>query len=598
MKKYGILLSILAFLTALIQCAKENPAATASAGDRPTITGVLYGDNNAFAQNAAVQIRPKSTLADTSAILAKREEKFRSTTTDGSGRFSFEANLEPDVYVVEAKSGCSAALIDSVRIVKKYSNVELAAATLKPTGAIKGVVRLPQGGDPRSVYVLAFGIDRFDRAAADGGFIFSGLAQGVYTLRLISDIRDYGVLDRGDIEVFSAETTDVKQLSLPYRTVPVPLNLRAGYDTLTQWVTLRWNILDTSLVNGYYLYRRKIDENSAFAEILDSLQANDTVFVDTTAVQDLVYEYRIAAINKTGQEGMKSDGVKVTIASYFKVDTVFTEIDKYLDEGNLSEFVISPSGDFYFSCPLKREIQVFGPLMNEKYKFATGVWINHLGDFEDDRVYAMVLDQSRWMENILAFSAEGVLTDTLISIQYIGDFDINKGLLAVGFIPDSLKKGDSIALYSTGGMLKKSWSYDHGFACRDILIADANKIFCALPYQDASSGKVVAYDSLGNKILEMTIPKDYSGLFNGMAYDAQRQLLYVAYIDFKTPSIGIIYAFDARGSIVAFYRIINGGCVTGFHVQNNGTLVIGVSSGYIGVDPIGSRIIRLRPLQR
>jgi hypothetical protein len=236
--------------------------------------------------------------------------------------------------------------------------------------------------------------------------------------------------------------------------------------------------------------------------------------------------------------------------------------------------------------------------MNEKYKFATGVWINHLGDFEDDRVYAMALDQSRWMENILAFSADGVLTDTLVSIQYIGDFDINKGLLAVGFIPDSLKKGDSIALYSTGGMLKKSWSYDHGFACRNTLIADANKIFCALSYQDLSSGKVVAYDSLGNKILEMTIPKDYSGFFKGMAYDAQRQLLYVAYIDFKAPSIGIIYAFNARGSIVAFYRIINGGSVTGIHVQNNGTLVIGVSSGYVGVDPIGSRIIRLRPLQR
>jgi len=56
---------------------------------------------------------------------------------------------------------------------------------LETRGVIKGVVKLSNGGDPRKVFVLAFGIDKFAQVDSNGRFTLANIAQGKYTMRFL-----------------------------------------------------------------------------------------------------------------------------------------------------------------------------------------------------------------------------------------------------------------------------------------------------------------------------------------------------------------------------------------------------------------------------
>ena len=197
-----------------------------------------------------VVIRPRTTLADTSRLgLSKRMADTASAVTDASGRFVIDS-IDTGTYVIEAASGNNAVFIDSVVVKRTDSTLNLPPDTLKPAGAIKGVIRLSEGGDPRKVFVLAFGVDRFAGVEADGRFRFQGLAEASYRLRIISTLDNYGVVDTVTT-VRSADTTDLDTIELPFTGIPTVKGLTLIYDRLRQIVTLRWNRADTAaeLVN-------------------------------------------------------------------------------------------------------------------------------------------------------------------------------------------------------------------------------------------------------------------------------------------------------------------------------------------------------------
>jgi hypothetical protein len=131
MKKYSWLLLVTAGMMMLIHCSKNNPTNTVISGNQPAISGVLYNSDGSFSKNAIVSIRKKNVLADTSGFaLVKRTGDSLARVTDELGRFSFNADLEPDLYVVEAINGKNGVLIDSVKIAKKAQSVNLDADTL------------------------------------------------------------------------------------------------------------------------------------------------------------------------------------------------------------------------------------------------------------------------------------------------------------------------------------------------------------------------------------------------------------------------------------------------------------------------------------
>jgi hypothetical protein len=625
MKKTMVVITSLAAAAILVGCAKDNTANVQPTVGHPVITGVLYDPDGKVSRNATVRIRKKSVLAlPLESGLEKRGADSLAAKTDNAGRYSFDAVLEPDTYVVEAKSENNAVFIDSVTIVKKDTDLTLASATLEPMGAIKGSVALSQGGNVQQVYVLAFGIDRFAKVNADGSFLFTELAGGLYTLRVISGIPDFSTLDTGNIAVHAAETTDVKTLKLSYRSVLTPQNLNAVFDTMGQVVKLMWNRLDSSLVKGYKIYRLNKTQNSAIP-FLDSTLVNDTIFVDSQGIQDQRYEYRIAAINKNNQEGQKSDGVQIKIESYLTLDTVFSPI--VLPENadlsmHIEDMTISPTNEIFVPYLSSGLIQVYDSTMQPKRQIGTGNF--QLGGitFADNKVFIHQWNMPIWETmtdptkrtgngsySVLVFNSVGLCIDTFINTagRRIIDIDAHDGLMAIAFQADSTGEGNSISLYSLDGVLKRTWDFDKNFYCTRVLIAESNKIIVALSSENEQlTSNVVIFDSLGNTKSELQTPCGYGA--SGISFDSKRQRLYVSsdyrqfYFDstnpFRSPMAeGIIYVYDNDNVLKACYKVINGDGVRAIALDSNGSLFI-ESGPSTGGNPLPQRVIKLKPVQR
>ncbi len=201
----------------LLRCVGNTTVSgTGTLIGNPTVAGVLYNSDGSCAAKVTVHIRPKSYLPDRTLLgLAKRAAVIDSTMTDNSGKFAFDTTMDTGTYVIEAAQGANAVFIGPVAIINKRVPIYLLPDTLKPTGAIQGTITLSAGGDPRKVFVLAFGIDRFAFVQADGVFTFTGLAEGSYAFKVISTLDNYGILDTGNFTVTPAETTDIKTLAPP-----------------------------------------------------------------------------------------------------------------------------------------------------------------------------------------------------------------------------------------------------------------------------------------------------------------------------------------------------------------------------------------------
>ncbi|MBN1575860.1 MAG: hypothetical protein JW913_04865 [Chitinispirillaceae bacterium] len=323
-KPFAVFPAIACCLPLLLCSPTGNAGNSTQVGNPGRVAGLLYEpDGKTPAAGVRVAIRPRTSLADTAVIgLGKRTADTATVITDDSGRFAFDSTLDTGTYVIEAASGNDAVLIDPVVVTDEDAADTLPPDTLKPMGAIKGVISLSEGGDPRKVFVLAFGIDRFAKVEADGSFRFSGLAEGNYDLRLISSLNDYGVLDTNGNVVTSGDTLDMDTIDLPFTGIPTVKNVTISYDTLKQIVTLSWERADTGLVKGYNVYRRSVDSNTVLARINVNPVA-DMVYRDSTGVQDETYEYRVACVDTNAMEGTKSAGNSIIVMGLFRaVDTI------------------------------------------------------------------------------------------------------------------------------------------------------------------------------------------------------------------------------------------------------------------------------------
>jgi hypothetical protein len=193
----------------------------------PTVAGILYKGNGSPADSAIVHLRKKTFLPDVSRLgLFKRAPDSVSVRTDDSGRFLFDTTLALDTgtYVIEATRGTTAVLIDGILLTGRDSTVHLPPDTLKPTGAIKGVIDLSGGGEPQKMFVLAYGIDRAANVGADGSFSLPDLARGNYSLLVVSTPGGGAAPDTGIVVVYSAETTDARILAPPVAGNGTPVN--------------------------------------------------------------------------------------------------------------------------------------------------------------------------------------------------------------------------------------------------------------------------------------------------------------------------------------------------------------------------------------
>jgi hypothetical protein len=323
--------------------------------DNSKISGVLYNENGSRAAGAKVACIPRNHNPYDSS-----NSGGDSTTTDDTGAYKFEI-MPADTYNVLAQGDSGMAYRDPV-IVTNDRNTHVPHDTLRHAGSIRGVVRLEEGGDPRTIFILFMGTRTFTYSDDSFGNFTSGyMARGKYRVRVLTTTPDYLPLD--DTFDVRAGMDDVlpDTIELQYTGIPVPKNLRIQYDTLKQIASVSWDQTDSARTKGYNLYRRHQD--SSFVKINGSLLTSPA-FMDSSLIQDASYEYKVTVVDKDDDEGAKSAGDSVSVVS------------SYVLAGS---FGSKGSGDGQFEAP-------------------EGIAIDHLGN-----VYVIDRDQHR----IVRFKDDG-----------------------------------------------------------------------------------------------------------------------------------------------------------------------------------------------
>jgi hypothetical protein len=583
MAKKVLLIAALVPCAALLRCANPNSGGTETGDAR--VTSMLYNPGGSPAVGVTVYIRPDSVLADTSLGLPATAGT-DSTVTDNNGNYSFDTSLDAGTYVIEAANGNNAVLIDSVVVSAGPAPDTLPPDTLRPAGAIKGIVYLSEGGDPRKVFVLAFGIDRFTSVNADGSFKFSALARGSYNLRLISSLDDYDVLDTVGVPVLTADTTDLGTIELPYTGIPVPRGLQIQYDTMKQIVTLIWNRpVSGRPLMGYNIYRKHQDSS----RVLLKSDWTDTVYHDSTGIQDITYEYRVAAVDTFTIEGTKSAGDSVTVTSAY---ILALTMGNGIGQGagmftSLSDIVVSERGRIYAGdASSVNKIWVFdtlGGLIDSIGEVGTDTGqvdrVTSLGLWGDS---LLVTDQGNkaqvFNENGNYVLRLGVIGsgDSLLSSNYI---------LGISYFPDRYYVMD----YSEIKIFDHNGTFLNKFAGRgtgpgqiltseyihDIAIDSIGNVL--LRATDWVESRIIKYNSVGTYLNEFTVPyhvDDYS-YNNGLIYTVDTDPNNGEY-----PTIVRIYY--SIGTLIGKFRVL--GYFDFITVAKNGKIFLGSSDeGHIGI---------------
>ena len=276
------------------------------------ITGMLLAaDGTTPACSAYVYLRRRNATAQPGVTMKQPTDTVAVTRADCDGKFSIDS-IGTGLYVIEGSDGGNnLAFVDSINVQYSDSTITLAPAVLKPAGAIKGRIRLPEGGDLLKVFVIIAALDRFTTADSNGIFKFERLAESRYSMKILPTLDNYGVFDTMNIPVTSSDTTDLGIIALPFTGIPTIKNLAISYDTLQQRVKLSWSRPGTALVKSFNMYRREIDPATAFITQLNFFPITDTFFIDSACEQNKSYEYHVTAVDAHTNEGTRSPGATI-----------------------------------------------------------------------------------------------------------------------------------------------------------------------------------------------------------------------------------------------------------------------------------------------
>ena len=369
------------------------------------IAGVLYNSDGSRAKNAAIQVIPANYNPVGGLNKSSINSEIKSTTTDDTGGYMLDS-LPEQTFNVFGSDNVNKSFIDSVRIDKKTPAI-LAPDTLRAPGAINGIIRLMPEHDSRSVVIMVIGTTVWTAPEDSiGNFKLQDMAKGRYHVRFLSSQQGYQPLDT----LVTIDTGSVNSLPdtlrLIFTGIPVPYGLMTKYDTLKQIVTLWWNKADPALVSGYTLYRRNIDSNTTPAIIYKG-SSNDTLYQDSTAVQDMSYEYWVTAFNSKNEEGAKSKSATVKIAGIFSiVDSIVKGSGTQQGQfGYITRIALDSADNMYITDTKNNRLQKFDSagnfiFMDDSFLMPIGVTISGqnqllISDFDGRKVVKMDLTGRR-----------------------------------------------------------------------------------------------------------------------------------------------------------------------------------------------------------
>ncbi len=309
-----------------LTCTAPN-GGTGSQIPNSNVSGIICNPGGTPAANAIVRFYPvgynphRGGLGKTKALAAAASVATPdSTKTDAKGHYS--AALDSGSYNLLASGDSGQALQDSVATVK--GTIIQLNDTLRPPGSIAGVIDMTGGGNPETVFIIFMGTGSVWLPADTlGNFATGNMAPGNYHVRFLTTTPNYNVLDTTLTVISGKIDTLASPIQLQFNGIPVPQGLKIQYDSNMQVVTLLWNKPTTgSPIIGYEIYRKNAAYNALPAAINGQI-VTDTVYHDSTGVQDSSYEYYVAAVDTGNGVGGMSGGVIVKITrTYLLLDSV------------------------------------------------------------------------------------------------------------------------------------------------------------------------------------------------------------------------------------------------------------------------------------
>jgi hypothetical protein len=226
-----------------------------------------------------------------------------STVCDDYGRFGFFVD-KPGSYNLLAHGNGLYSMRRPVRV-NADARVILGDEILKKPGSISGQVHLQGMADHRPAIILIIGTNVYAMPSdSTGAFSIAALAQGSYTLRILTAENGFGAVETTALVTSGAQTT-LPCIELQKRFVPVIDSLSVRYDPAMMIVTLAWPAVDMAKITRYNLYCNRSKNPDTIAAIDKSM---------TTCALDLItssidtFRYQIAAIGNDGVEGPAAVG--------------------------------------------------------------------------------------------------------------------------------------------------------------------------------------------------------------------------------------------------------------------------------------------------
>lgn len=287
-----------------------------------------------------------------------------STMADNNGIYQF-SELNDGTYNIWYNKNDKFAYRSNLLIENGLSS-KVVRDTLSVPSKISGVVKLLPEHDPREVYLLLIGSERYTRPIDSiGNFIFEDIPEGKYVIRCLTSYSDYGFLDT-TVQVKKGEMTQITDtLYLPYLRLPVPDSIQIFYDTLTQIVKLEWQCKKDIEIYGFNIYRKKNTEDRF--SLININPSKELQFFDSTIIKSsdnalefgCSYIYRISAVDSAGVVGNGGKSDNVTICSAYK-EVENTKVDSIgrFGEGNL-EFGID--GMIYYVSSRVPAVKIIDP---------------------------------------------------------------------------------------------------------------------------------------------------------------------------------------------------------------------------------------------
>ncbi len=319
-----VFLKVLAVsITCVVGCSKQPPAAPANYADGNCV-GTVKDEAGSPVAGASLMLVPEGY----SPLSAANGSTIDSTTSDAYGRYGFTIDA-PGVYNLIAKSKGFFAMRRAIRI-SADARVILDDEILRDPGSMSGTVHLQDNSDHRGAIILLMGTNVYAKPFdSTGAFSFAALAEGLYTLRILTAENDYAVAET-TVTVTSAMHTALSLIELQKKFVPIIDSLSAAYDPVMIRAVLSWPAIDTARIRNYAVYCNRSIKNIEPIAIMDKSATMYSFDIFTSPLDTFLYE--ISAIGNDGIEGPSTSAKPFVKYSAIDLDTITSAVPLKLDQ--------------------------------------------------------------------------------------------------------------------------------------------------------------------------------------------------------------------------------------------------------------------------